>query len=115
MSLAEEFGVREQTEFTIDISGGPCRHVIQPYGQLDLATKDQLHAVLMAAFESSTKMVVLDLSRLDFMDSSGIYLIAMATHIAAERRREFFLVRGPVQIQRLFDVAGITNRLPFVD
>jgi anti-sigma B factor antagonist len=115
MSLAEEFGVREQTEFTIRTSGGPGRHVIQPYGQLDLVTRDQLHAVLMAAFESSTKTVVLDLSRLDFMDSSGIHLIALATRTAAERRREFFLVRGPTHIQRLFDLAGITNRLPFVD
>jgi anti-sigma B factor antagonist len=115
MSLAEEFGVREQTEFTIGISGGAGRYVIRPRGQLDLATRDQLHAALMAAFESGAKTIVLDLSRLEFMDSSGIHLIAMATHIAAERRREFSLVRGPVHIQRLFDVAGITDRLPFID
>lgn len=115
MSLAEEFRVREQTEFGIHISGGRDRHVIQPSGELDLATRDQLHAARMAAFESPANTIVLDLSRLDFMDSSGIHLISLATRVAAERRYEFSLVRGPQQIQRIFDVAGITDRLPFAD
>jgi anti-sigma B factor antagonist len=115
MSLAEEFGVREQTEFTIGVSGGPDRRVIQPRGQLDLATRDQLHAALMAAFESGAKTIVLDLSRLEFMDSTGVQLTDMAIRIAAERRREFFLVRSPRHIQRPFDLAGITDRLPFAD
>jgi anti-anti-sigma factor len=115
MGLAEEFGVREQTEFTIGVGGGPDRRVIQPRGQLDLATRDRLHAALIAAFESGAKTIVLDLSRLDFMDSTGVQLADMAARIAAERRREFLLVRGPRHIQRPFDLAGITDPLPFID
>ena len=57
---------------------------------------------------------MLDLSRLDFMDSTGIKLINLAVRIAAERTHEFFLVPGPGHIQRLFDVVGIADRLPFV-
>lgn len=115
MSLAEEFGVHEHTDFTIRTTGHPDRTIVQPRGELDLATRDELYAALMAAFESGTRTIVLDLSRLDFMDSSGIKLINLAVRIAAERRREFFLVPGPRRIQRLFDVVGIADRLPFAD
>jgi anti-sigma B factor antagonist len=115
MSLAEEFGVRDHIEFEIRLSGGPDRHVIQPHGELDLATRDQLHTALMTALEGNAKTVVLDLSRLEFIDSSGIQVIHLGMRIARERHREFFLRRGPRQIQRIFDVAGITDHLPFVD
>jgi anti-sigma B factor antagonist len=115
MSLAEEFEVREHTEFEIRAGGGPDRHVIEPHGELDLATADQLHAALTAALEGSTKTIVLDLSRLTFIDSSGIHLIVLAIQITAERGREFFLRRGPRGIQATFDLAGITARLPFAD
>jgi anti-anti-sigma factor len=69
----------------------------------------------MAGFDSSAQTIVLDLSRLEFMDSTGVRLADKAVRIAAERHREFFLVRGPQHIQRPFDLAGVTDRLPFVD
>jgi anti-anti-sigma factor len=115
MSLVEEFEVREHTELEIRAGGDPGRHVLQPHGELDLATADQLHAAVTAALESSTKTIVLDLSRLNFIDSSGIHLIVLAIHIAAERGRQFVLLRGSRQIQATFDLAGITDRLPFAD
>jgi hypothetical protein len=62
----------------------------------------------MAAFESGARTIVLDLSRLEFMDCTAAQLALMATGIAAERRLEFFLVRGPERILRTCDLAGIT-------
>jgi anti-anti-sigma factor len=115
MSLAEEFEVREHTEFEIRAGGGRDRHVIQPHGELDLATADQLHAALTAALEDGTQTIVLDLSRLNFIDSSGIHCIVQAIEITRERGREFFLLRGPRQIQATLDLAGITDRLSFAD
>lgn len=115
MSLAEEFGVHEHTDFTIRTTSDPDRTIVQPRGELDLATRDELYAALMGAFESGTKTIVLDLSQLEFMDSTGIKLVNLAVRIAAEQEREFLLVPGPRHIQRLFDVVGIADRLPFVD
>lgn len=115
MSLAEEFGVHDHTEFTIRTTDHPDQTIVQPQGELDLATRDELYAALMAAFESGTHTVVLDLSRLDFMDSSGIKLINLAIGVAAEHECEFFLVPGPRHIQRLFEVTGLIDRLPFVN
>lgn len=115
MTLAEEFEVREHTEFEIRTGGSRDRHVIQPHGDLDLATAGQLHAALTAALERGTPTIVLDLSRLTFIDSSGIHLIIAAIHLTANRGQEFLLLRGPRQIQATFDLAGITDRLPFAD
>jgi anti-anti-sigma factor len=92
--------VRDDGLVMVRICGGPSGHVVQPSGQRNIATSDQLHAVLMGAVKSSAKTIVLDLSRLEFMDSSAIHLITLATRIAAARRREFCLARGPVHIQR---------------
>jgi anti-sigma B factor antagonist len=113
MSLAEEFGVHDHIEFTIRTTDHPDQTIVQPQGELDLATRDELYAALMAAFENGTPTIVLDLSRLDFMDSSGIKLINQAIGAAAEHEREFILVPGPRHIQRLFEVTGLIDRLPF--
>jgi anti-sigma B factor antagonist len=115
MTLAEEFEVREHTEFEIRSGDSHDRHVIQPHGELDLATAGQLRAALTAALDRSTQTIVLDLSRLTFIDSSGIHLIIAAIHLTAHRGRAFLLRRGPRQIQATFDLAGITDRLPFAD
>ena len=115
MTLAEAFEVPEHTAFEIRARDSHDRHVIQPHGALDLATAGQLHAGLTAALERSTQTIVLDLSQLTFIDSSGIHLIMRAIHLTAQHEREFFLLRGPRQIQATFDLAGITDRLPFDD
>jgi anti-sigma B factor antagonist len=115
MSLAEEFGVHDHIEFTIRTTDDPDQTIVQPQGELDLATRDELYAALMAAFESGTPTVVLDLSTLDFMDSSGIKLINQAIGLAAERERGFFLVPGSRHIQRVFEVTGLIDRLPFAN
>jgi anti-sigma B factor antagonist len=115
MSLAEEFGVHDHIEFTIRTTDHPDQTIVQPQGELDLATSDELYASLMAALESGAHTVVLDLSGLDFMDSSGIKLIHQAVGLAAEHECGFFLVPGPRHIQRLFEVTGLIDRLPFAN
>jgi anti-sigma B factor antagonist len=115
MSLAEEFEVREDGGFEIRISDGGDRYIIQPRGDLDLATKDELHEALRAALDRGAKTVLLDLSGLTFIDSSGIGVINLGVRMASERRREFVLRRGQARIQRIFEVTGIADRLPFID
>jgi anti-sigma B factor antagonist len=115
MSLADEFRVQERLEFEIRISVDDDRRVIQPCGELDLATTEQLRAALLAAFDATPGQVVLDLSRLEFIDSTGIHLILEASRTAGGRDHKLVLVPGPRQIRRSFDLAGITERLQFAD
>jgi anti-sigma B factor antagonist len=45
-------------------------------GELDVATSELLHEVLSRALEDGCRAVVLDLSKLDFIDASGLSAIA---------------------------------------
>jgi anti-sigma B factor antagonist len=90
--------------------------VIAATGELDLSGA----AALEAEIESLTAdpdigTVVLDLSGLEFMDSSGLRTIVLADMRAREAGRRFALVRGPETVHRVFEITRMSDRLDFVD
>lgn len=87
---------------------------IYPRGELDLDTAPQLEQRLGEALDS-TRLVVIDLRGLEFMDSSGVHLIIEADARARREDRELVFVRGPDQVERLFDLVGLSTRLRIID
>jgi anti-sigma B factor antagonist len=90
--------------------------VIAATGELDLSGA----AVLEAELERLTDdpdlcTLVLDLSGLEFMDSSGLRLVVLADMRAREAGRRFTLVRGPETVHRVFEITRMSERLDFVD
>jgi anti-sigma B factor antagonist len=81
-------------------------------GELDLATVRVLDATLSKAAEDAM-LVIVDLSALTFMDSAGLKTIATveAQLRAANRRLE--IIPGQPQVQRIFELSGLADRLPF--
>jgi anti-sigma B factor antagonist len=63
---------------------------------------------------SDAELVVVDLRGLQFMDSTGLHLLIQAQQQAHDLGRRFALVRGPDQVQRLFDLTGLTETLTIV-
>jgi anti-anti-sigma factor len=59
--------------------------------------------------------VIVDLRWTTFVDSSTLHLVVDAYERAARDGIEFALVAGPPGVQRTFEVAGLGDRLPFVD
>jgi anti-anti-sigma factor len=84
-------------------------------GALDLATVPILEAELAALHEAGVRCLILDLSELAFMDSTGLRCILQQDAEARRDGFEFSLVAGPPAVQRVFDVTGTTARLPFID
>lgn len=115
MSLAEPLRREDRSEFEIRTSSEHDGYLIQPRGELDLATTPPLHEALTKALQSNQKPVVLDLSALEFIDSTGIQTIILAIRTASEQGKQLALLRGPRQVQRVFELAGISDQLPFVD
>ena len=88
--------------------------VVTLEGELDLSNVDPVRTELVAAAgEAAT--IVLDLRDVGFVDSSGIRLLVETERMATERGIAFLVVRGPGHILRLFDLAGITERLSLID
>jgi len=90
--------------------------VIAATGELDLSGAADLEAEIQSLTEDpDLGTVVLDLSRLEFMDSSGLRTIVMADMRAREAGRRFALVRGPETVHRVFEITRMSDRLDFVD
>jgi anti-anti-sigma factor len=90
--------------------------VITATGELDLSGAAVLDAELdRLADVPELGTVVLDLRRLEFMDSSGLRLVVMADMRAREAGRRFVLVRGNETVHRVFEITRMSERLEFVD
>lgn len=74
---------------------------------------------LMRALEDAAapdvELIVVDLRGVDFMDSTGLHAVLQAAQHAVEAGRRFALVRGSHQVQRLFELTGVTDGMTIVD
>jgi len=103
----------EEIAFSVDVStADDGRALITPKGELDIATQGELRVVLERA-RAEHRVVILDLGALRFLDTSGLRLI-LETAEASRRDGFAFSVRpGSEPVQRLFEVAGVTDLVPF--
>jgi anti-anti-sigma factor len=86
--------------------------VVTPTGELDLGTEPVLRGVIERV-EDAYDALVLDLSELEFVDSTGLNL-AIREHLRASLDGyRLVLVRGPEDVQRVFEIAGLDSFLPF--
>ena len=94
------------------VTGGTA--VIELAGELDLAGANALEQELATPAAAAARAVVLDLRGVEFMDSSGLRVIAVTLQRSQERGRRFALVPGAAQVMRVFDITRMRERLEFV-
>jgi anti-sigma B factor antagonist len=70
-----------------------------------------LEEELQKIHPEQTKLVVVDLREVEFMDSTGLSTIVRAHQRLSEQNCELTLVKGPPQVQRLLDLTGVAERL----
>jgi anti-anti-sigma factor len=79
-------------------------------GEIDLATIGALEAEVQAALAEDGALV-LDLREVTFIDSAGLRLVLETSRKAAP----FSVVRGPREVQRVFGLVGLDERLDMLD
>ena len=82
-------------------------------GELDIASSWLLDCPLLKISTDGTRSFTLDLSRLTFIDSTGIRTVLAAKGLCAACSCEFMLIPGPARVQRVFEVSGLIDHLPF--
>jgi len=88
---------------------------VAPVGELDMATGTILERTLRDLIDSGFDRLVIDLRRLAFMDSSGLRLLLRWDETARRDGTELSLIPGPPEIQRVFEMTRLLDRLTFVD
>ena len=84
-------------------------------GELDIASTQDLENELSAVEANSPGTVVLDLRRVEFIDSTGLRALVAADERARSAGRRLAVVRGPDAVERLLTVTQLDQRLDIVD
>ncbi len=101
----------EQDQLRIDAAIEPDRVVLSLDGELDMASAPLLQSAFEDAELASKEMVVLDLRRLQFVDSTGLRIILAARNRCRERGQQLAVTRGSEQVERLLSVTGMADHL----
>ena len=84
-------------------------------GELDISTATLLEENLRRVEADGPAIVVLDLSRLDFMDSTGLRLLIGADARARAAGRRFVIVQGGEMVRRVLRLTRLDERLEIVE
>jgi anti-anti-sigma factor len=82
-------------------------------GELDMAARFKAEQALDELLSQPLDQLVVDLGEVTFVDSTGM---GMMLEIHDRARSEGFklrLLRGPDEVQRVFELAGVADVLPF--
>ena len=89
--------------------------VVALEGEIDLATVPEAERLITEAEAGNPGRLVIDLSQVTFMDSSGLRVLLTAHRRAEEDGRSFALVKGSDTVNRLLEVTGLAERLELLD
>lgn len=100
---------RDGGAFAVEASATDGQAVLRLMGELDTGTAPVLAAATARAHQQGAHTIVLDLSQLRFVDSSGLHEFV----IALVRQRQSggdVVLRGPtVQTARVLDITGLNR------
>ena len=91
---------------------GSDRYLITVSGEVDLATSPQLDTAVIAAIDSGNSSVVIDLTDVTFMDSSGLGVIVRALKRCREAENELDLVITNERVLKVFGITGLDQVIP---
>ena len=91
---------------------GSDRYLITVSGEVDLATSPDLDVAIIAAIDSGATSVVIDLTDVSFMDSSGLGVIVRALKRCREAENDLDLVITNERVLKVFGITGLDQVIP---
>jgi anti-sigma B factor antagonist len=83
-------------------------------GELDFAVCERFQTAVDAAVAAGPQTVVVDLSSLTFIDSSGLHALVRAHGHAKARDVALVIIPAPAALHAAFRASGLGTALPFV-
>lgn len=94
----------------VRITNDAGRWTVAVEGEVDLSNAAVLEQAIRQLEPSVAETITVDLSRIDFIDLSGVRVIVSADARLEDRLR---LVKGPPAVQSVFHLTGAEAMLPF--
>jgi anti-sigma B factor antagonist len=98
--------------FNIEIVEQPGSLTLVVAGELDISTARLLDDELARAKATDAASIVVDLDRIEFIDSSGLHVLIKHAY-RGQKCQRVRLTKGSPRVQRLFELTGALDRLPF--
>jgi len=84
-------------------------HVISVRGEIHLSTAPQFSKRLNGAIESGKTTIVLDLSALEFIDSTGLSVLLNGLRLVNQKQGRMALACANPTVLRLFQITSLEN------
>ena len=97
------------SEFEVDDAGLGNAPGVALHGEVDLSVVPALEAKLEDAIRESVGAFVIDLSDLDFIESSGLQVLLRARGLLGREDRALAVVCPHGPVRRVFELSGISD------
>jgi anti-sigma B factor antagonist len=101
--------------FSVIVSTDGDRATIALRGELDMSGVDRARQAIEEAESGDATLLVLDLSELDFVDSTGLEVMLRAARRAREDGRRLIVTRPSRYVRRLLELTAIDQSLDIVE
>jgi stage II sporulation protein AA (anti-sigma F factor antagonist) len=88
--------------------------VVSPQGELDITSSQRFDDLLSEAAAASNQ-IILDMSAVDFMDTTALAVIVTHWRLAAEEGGVFLLAGARYRYTKALWITGLADRLPMYD
>lgn len=82
-------------------------------GEFDLGMAGPVREALTRAITDPRQRLIVDLSEVTFIDSSGLHVICDAYELCRDAQPTLIIRPGPPNVQRVFGLANLLDDLPF--
>lgn len=83
--------------------------ILQLIGEVDVYTAPKLKEELLPMVEKTNQKVEIDLSQVDYMDSTGLGVIIGALKLSKSKDGQLTLLNATARLERLFDITGLAE------
>lgn len=101
--------------FRCDVQPDRDRVIVHLEGELDLLGAPAVADTIADLLDVGFQRIVVDLRSVSFIDSSGLRTLLTSRSRAYERGAALALVRGPQQVERVFELTGTSSLFAFED
>jgi anti-sigma B factor antagonist len=82
---------------------------IKVIGQVDLYTSPELRKAILNGTDNIDKKVLVDLSEVEYMDSSGVATLVEGLRSSIRNKKEFFLLSPSPAVRKVLNLARLES------